>query len=124
LFYFYFTAKDVYGAVSDSLICPVKNPGITLISPNQAVTLYASETYRIEWESAYISNVIIEYASNTNMSSPSWLTVATVAASDYQYNWVVPSNVSSGHCKIKISDADSQYPNRVDYSDNEFTISQ
>jgi len=124
LFYFYFTAKDVYGAVSDSLICPVKNPGITLISPNQAVTLYAGETYRIEWESAYISNVIIEYASNTNMSSPSWLTVATVAASDYHYNWVVPSNVSSGHCKIKISDADSQYPNRVDYSDNEFTISQ
>ena len=124
LFYFYFTAKDVYGAVSDSLICPVKNPGVTLISPNQAVTLHAGETYRIEWESAYISNVIIEYASNTNMSSPSWLTVATVAASDYHYNWVVPSNVSSGHCKIKISDADSQYPNRVDYSDNEFTISQ
>jgi len=123
LFHFYFIAKDVYGAVSDSLICPVKNPGVTLISPNQAATLHAGETYRIEWESAYISNVIIEYASNTNMTSPSWQTIATVAASDYQYSWVVSSSVSSSHCKIRISDADSQYSNRVDYSDNEFTIS-
>jgi len=122
LFYFYFTAKDTYGAVSDSMICPVRNPGITLISPNQADTLYAGETYRIEWESAYISNVVLEYASNTNMTSPSWQTIATVAASDYHYAWAVPSNVSSDHCKIRISDADSQYANRVDYSDNEFTI--
>lgn len=122
LFHFYFTAKDIHGTVSDSLICPVRNPGVTLISPNQADTLYAGETYRIEWESAYISNVILEYASNTNMTSPSWQTITTVTAIEYYYDWTVPSNVSSSYCKIKISDADSQFPNRVDDSDNEFTI--
>lgn len=122
LFYFYFTAKDVYGAVSDSLICPVRNPGVTLISPNQADTLYAGETYRIEWESAYISNVILKYASDAHHTSPSWQTIDTVKASGYYYDWTVPSNVSSSHCKIKIYDSDSEYSNRIDYSDNEFTI--
>jgi hypothetical protein len=122
LFYFYFTAKDIHGAVSDSLICPVRNPGVTLTAPNQADTLHAGESYRIEWESAYISNVVIEYASDAQMTSPTWRNVATVTASEYYYDWIAPAGVSSSHCMIKIYDADSQYPNRFDYSDNEFTI--
>lgn len=122
LFYFYFTAKDIHGAVSDTLTCPVTNPGVTLISSNQADTLHTDQTLRIEWESAYISSVKLEYATDAHVTSPSWHTIASVAAATRHYDWTVPLIMPSSHCKIKISDTNPEYPNRVDYSDNEFTI--
>ena len=119
LFTFYFVAEDFQGATSDTLTAPVMNPGVTLTSPNLADTLYSNQTYKIQWESAYISKLKLEYTTNANADTPSYLSIATVTASTGYYDWSVP-NASSSHCKVRISDPD--HSNRVDVSDNEFQI--
>jgi len=121
LYIFYFVAKDIHGATSDTLKANITNPGITLLSPNYSDTLYTTHTYRIEWKSAYISNVKLEYTTNNNATTPSYQNIATVTASTGYYDWSVP-NASSSHCKVRISDPDPDHSNRVDVSDNEFQI--
>ncbi|MCK4640602.1 MAG: hypothetical protein KAU06_04630 [Candidatus Marinimicrobia bacterium] len=119
LYIFYFVAKDIHGATSDTLKESVMNPGVILTSPNYADTLYTTHTYRIEWESAYISSLKIEYTTNANAGTPSYKNITTVTASTGYYDWEVPYSTSS-HCKVRISDP--AYPNRYDVSDNEFQI--
>jgi len=119
LYIFYFVAKDIHGAISDTLKASVMNPGVTLTSPDYADTLYTNQTYRIKWESAYISRLKIEYTTNANAGTPSYQNIETVTASTGYYDWEVPYSLSA-YCKVRISDPDN--PNRFDISDNEFTI--
>lgn len=119
LYIFYFVAKDIHGATGDTLKANITNPGVTLISPNYSDTLYTTHTYPIEWESAYISRLKLEYTTNANADTPSYRNIETVTASTGYYDWSVP-DASSSHCKVRISDPDNS--NRFDVSDNEFTI--
>jgi len=120
LFVFYFVAKDLSGASSDTLTVPITNPGVTLIVPNSADTFSSGDTCRIQWESAYISTLRIEYTTNANTALPDYSEIATVSASTGYYDWQVSQDLSSGHCKVKIYDPDK--PTRSDVSDAEFTI--
>ncbi|MCG2715315.1 MAG: hypothetical protein L6422_03345, partial [Candidatus Marinimicrobia bacterium] len=122
-FTFFYFSEDIHGAVSDTIEKKITNPGVTLRSPIYSDTLYTGHIYRIKWESAYISNVKLEYTTNNNATTPSYQNIATVTASTGYYDWSVPypyPYASSSHCKVRISDPDN--PNRFDVSDNEFTI--
>lgn len=120
LFVFYFVAKDISGASSDTLRVPITNPGVTLLAPNSADTFSSGDTCRIQWKSAYISTLRIEYSTNANAALPDYSEIATVSASTGYYDWQVPQDLSSGCCKVKIYDPDK--PTRSDVSDAEFTI--
>jgi len=118
-FTFYFFSEDIHGAVSDIIEKKITNPGVTLRSPIYSDTLRSTYIYRIKWESAYISNVKLEYTINANDVIPIYRDIATVPASTGFYDWTVPYSTSS-HCKVRISDPAN--PNRYDVSDNEFQI--
>lgn len=120
LFTFYFVAKDYCGALSDTITVPVSNPGVTIIHPNESDTLHYGNTLTIEWESAYISKLKLEYTMNSNGSPPSFESIAdNVSASKESYDWIIPF-VSSDFCKIRVSD--KQQSSRYDLSDNPFSI--
>jgi len=120
LYKFYFYARDLAGAYSDTIVCSITNPGVTVLYPDLTDTLRAGHTVTIRWESAYITQVKIEYSVNANLSIPTWTTIATVNAASGEYNWIVPGSGSYDKCKIRISDA--VQPNRYDLSDNYFLI--
>ncbi|MCK9559923.1 MAG: hypothetical protein M0R44_05705 [Candidatus Marinimicrobia bacterium] len=120
LYTFYFYAKDFSGAMSDTVTVKITNPGIHITAPSTSVTLHYGNTLRIEWESAYISRVVIEYAFDANLVTPDWVAVDTVAAALGQYDWVVPSLQSSNSCKVRVSDLNK--PLRSDVNDNYLVI--
>ncbi len=117
---FYFIARDIHGSQSDTTEKIITVPGVHLIAPNSADTLHSDKTYRIQWESAYISTLRIEYTTNAGATLPDYSEIATVSASTGYYDWQVPQDSSSSHCKIKIYDPNK--PTRSDVSDAEFTI--
>lgn len=119
-FVFYFYAEDIHGAVSDTLERTLINPGVHLTAPDYAVTLTHNQTYKIEWESAYINQVTIQYTINANAATPEYTTITTTAAALGAYDWTVPARRST-ECRIKIFDPTN--PNRFDISDNNFSIS-
>lgn len=121
LFTFYFVAKDYCGALSDTITVPVSNPGVTITHPNLTETFHYGDTLTIEWESAYISKLKLEYTMNSNGSPPSFENIAdNVSASQGSYDWIIPSVSSSEFCKIRVSD--NQQLSRYDLSDNPFSI--
>lgn len=120
LYTFYFFAEDYSGAMSDTLTVKITNPGIHITAPSTSVTLHYGDPLRIEWESAYISRVVIEYAFDANLVTPDWVAVDTVAAALGQYDWVVPSLQSSNSCKVRVSDLNK--PLRSDVNDNYLVI--
>jgi len=121
LFIFYFVAKDYCGALSDTITVPVTNPGVTIIHPNESDTLHSGNKLTIEWESAYISKLKLEYTTNSNSSPPSFESIAdNVSASKGSYDWIIPYVGSYDFCKIRVSD--NQQSSRYDLSDNPFSI--
>ena len=118
---FSFVAKDYHGATSDTLTVIIIKPGVTLIHPNFTDTLHYGNTLTIEWESAYISKLKLEYTMNSNESSPSFERIADdVSASKGSYDWIIPSVRPSDFCKIRVYD--KQQLSRYDLSDNPFSI--
>ncbi len=120
LFRFYFYARDMAGAFSDTLKVAITNPGVTLIAPDYADTLEAGEQYTIAWQSAYIEELTLEYTLNAQEPTPTYENIIRVDAADSSYNWAVPSGISSENCKVKIYDTDR--PSRYDISDRAFVI--
>lgn len=119
LFTFHFFARDIHGAVSDTLKVDVRNPGVTVTYPDSVASIQAGSSVTITWESAYIDQVKIEYTTNADLTSPTYTLIATLPAAVGRYNWTVP-NESQEHCRIRISDTTN--PNRNDSSDLEFKI--
>jgi endonuclease I len=74
---------------------------VTLMSPVGGETWYAGSSHSITWSSANVTNVKIEYSTN---SGSNWTTViASTTASAGTYSWTVPSTTSS-NCYVRISD--------------------
>ncbi|MFC1693428.1 right-handed parallel beta-helix repeat-containing protein, partial [Candidatus Latescibacterota bacterium] len=91
---------------------------LTLISPNGGENWTTGTSQNITWTSTNVTNVKIEYSTN---SGSSWNTiVASTAASIGSYSWTVP-NEPSTNCLVKISDASNAAV--VDQSNAVFTIS-
>jgi len=93
-------------------------PIITVTSPNGGNTLYAGNSYSINWTSSYVtSNLVkIEY---TIDNGNSWTPIVTSTSNSGSYNWLVPSSFSA-NCLIKITDLSN--PNTNDVSNSVFTI--
>jgi len=90
---------------------------ITVLSPNGGEIWIVDSTYTISWNSALIENVKLQYSID---SGTAWKTVKhRVTASDSQFDWTVPNDISSA-CKIKIFDKDDL--DVFDISDTTFTI--
>ena len=120
LFTFYFIAKDVSGARSDTLKAAVTNPGITITYPNLQETFSVGDTLTIRWNSAYISSLQLAYTLNASASDPTFTNIAIVTASNGLYRWKIPSGLQSSDCRIKAYDTSKS--SRYDISDNSFTI--
>lgn len=92
-------------------------PTITLNSPNSGEYWYVGYQYYITWTSSAVSNVKLEYSTN---SGSSWnVIIASTSASSGFYYWPVP-NAPSTNCKVRVSDASNSSVN--DYSYGLFTI--
>jgi hypothetical protein len=97
---------------------------VTITQPNGGETIYGCQTYQIRWTATGVSNFWnIEYSLNNGST---WTTDATnlsVSPSGgvYNYNWTVPSVVSSV-CLVRVTDfADNA---KTDQSNAVFTIAQ
>jgi len=120
LYVFYFFAQDYSGAISDTIKVRITNPGVHVTEPAYSSTLHYGDNLHIAWESAYISQVKLEYSYNANISAPTWNTIATVVAALGEYNWVVPSGSTTNYCKIRVSDITTS--KRNDVNDNYLVI--
>jgi formylglycine-generating enzyme required for sulfatase activity len=90
---------------------------VNLTSPNGGESWLAGTNQNITWTSSNINNLKIEYSTNNGTN---WSTViASVAAANGIYQWVVP-NTPSINCRIRLSDALNSATN--DVSDNTFSI--
>ena len=76
-------------------------PLITVINPNGGEAWTVGATEQIEWTSNLVSNVDIEYSTN---SGTNWVTVISSTPSTDTYNWNIP-NTPSAQCLVKITDA-------------------
>ncbi|MBI1938936.1 MAG: hypothetical protein HYS25_12560 [Ignavibacteriales bacterium] len=98
----------------------INDPGtggvtIKVTSPNGGETLMDGETHAIQWSSANITYVRIQFSIDNGAT---WSLVADSAKSLGNFSWQVP-NIISSQCKIRIVSADGQ---TADESDNVFSI--
>jgi len=92
---------------------------LTLTSPNGGESWEASSSQNITWTSTGVTNVKLEYSTN---SGTDWTEiVASTAASAGSYSWTVP-NIQSSNCLVRVSDASDA--GIIDQSNAVFTIYQ
>ncbi|MCW8811687.1 MAG: YCF48-related protein [Ignavibacteriaceae bacterium] len=89
---------------------------ITVISPNGGEIWRAGEQYEINWSSQEVTNVKIDYSTDSGVS---WIPIINSTPSIGSYTWSIP-NTPSNDCKVKISDV--AYPFIFDESDSLFSI--
>jgi hypothetical protein len=100
---------------SNSKFSIVPKPELKILSPNGGETWAAGQVDTIKWYSVGIENIAV---SVTTTNGIVWDEVVKSTESDgvYAVSFTVPSN----QYKIKIYDADNEYP--VDESDGTFTV--
>jgi len=92
---------------------------LTLTSPNGGENLTAGTTQNITWTSSGVTNVKIEYSTD---SGSNWITIiASTPASTGFYSWTVP-NILSTNCLVRITDTAN--PSVTDISNAPFAIIQ
>ncbi len=90
---------------------------VTVTSPVGGETWYAGSSHNITWSSANVTNIKIEYSTD---SGSNWTTViASTAASAGTYAWTIPGTISS-NCLVRISDASDALVSST--SSSSFTI--
>ncbi|MFC1574262.1 DUF5050 domain-containing protein, partial [Candidatus Latescibacterota bacterium] len=110
-------ARDYYPAWARPVYAAPKI--VTLTTPNGAESWEASTTQNITWTSTDVTNVKLEYSTN---SGTTWTDiVASTAASAGSYSWLVPIRPSV-NCIVRVSDASNASVN--DVSDAVFTIAK
>ena len=111
------TSDNVAPALSPNTfqILPVNT--IKIIAPKAGVSWYAGSSDNILWQATNISNVKIEFTTN---SGGSWSTITASTPNTGVYSWSPIPNVSSLQCKLRISNTVNGVPSVV--SDSNFTI--
>jgi hypothetical protein len=111
------STSKVFGV---SELFKIYNSNITVLSPNGGENWRAGTKKTISWESTNIDNVTIDYTTN---NGGTWNNiVSSVPAANKSYEWVIPADISSSSCKIKISN--SIAPNVYDVSNAVFSINR
>jgi len=117
-FSFYFYAQDLSGLFSDTLRVDIRNPGVTLKSPNGGECYNLGDTIKISWESAFILQLKLEIII---VDKDQTINIDTVYAMVEEYNWVVPADFPMpSNCKIRVFDIEKD--SRSDMSDEIFKI--
>jgi len=92
-------------------------PYVTVTAPNGGESWNIGTSHNITWTSEGVTNVKLEYSTNTGTG---WNEIiASTAASAGTYSWTIP-NAPSTNCLVKVSEAVSGTPN--DQSNGVFTI--
>ncbi len=111
--------NSVFTNIKDSSgIFNIYVPGITLLTPNGNNYYQAGNTYKIQWNSSFVTAVSIEYSSNNGVT---WDTLKSpIQASLREWDWQIPNRASSSLGLIRISD----YSNNTvkDVSDANFVV--
>ncbi|HPO62705.1 MAG TPA: T9SS type A sorting domain-containing protein [Candidatus Kapabacteria bacterium] len=104
-------------SLTDQSDSTFKISGVVVLSPVGGEKLLVATTHQIKWNSQQVSNVKIQYSTN---SGQSWITIiSSTPAAAGTYDWLVPKTVSY-QCKIKISDVNDS--TNYDISSNVFRI--
>ncbi|MEZ4908115.1 MAG: SGNH/GDSL hydrolase family protein [Saprospiraceae bacterium] len=91
----------------------ILTPQLVLSSPNGGEVLYQGDIAEIQWQSANIDEIAIEYSYD---NGENWQLIDSVEASQNYYEWLVPS-IESNQCLVKLSGE-----NVEDISNDVFTI--
>lgn len=113
-----------------NLIAQVKNqPSITVTSPNGGESWKIGETKNITWTSTGVINVTLSLVdASVGASSLTMPTIIAISvpASQGSYSWTIPSTITAGNYKIKVTEnVGYNVMNRAlvsDLSNNYFTI--
>ena len=116
---FYFQARDKAANLSNQLSKEISNPGTAVLYPDGGESFTAGETIKLQWASALVDSITIEYTTNGNDDNPEYTHIVDLAGHIKEYDWVVPE-VESTYCKIRISD--KKVTSRYDVSDNYFEV--
>jgi len=76
-------------------------PIITLTSPDGGEQWLAGTTRNITWTSANVTNIVIQYSTN---SGSDWNILDTVVASNNTYSWTIPNNISTNNAIVRLTD--------------------
>jgi uncharacterized protein (TIGR02145 family) len=88
----------------------IYQPTLSLTSPVGGEKWQVGSTQNITWACSYVSNIKIEYSSN---SGTDWQTIiASTTASGGSYSWPVPNTLST-LCKVRISDVTNSALNSI-----------
>jgi hypothetical protein len=90
---------------------------ISVTSPNGGELWEVGSTQDIKWNSSGISNVKIEYTTNNGVE---WKVISQTTPSDGFYTWTNIPNFPSTNCKVRVTDADDNFP--ADECDGFFSI--
>jgi hypothetical protein len=91
---------------------------ITVLSPNGGEIWCGDSCYNILWNSNFFTdNVELMYSTN---SGADWFTIVSSAQNDGSFQWCIPTNITSGNCRVKVCDHYDGDP--ADISDNNFSI--
>lgn len=108
--YFGFTAatgiNNNYHIIDNIIVTSgqASNP-ITVTSPNGGETWQVGSQQNITWTSAGVANVKIEFSTDGGATWEPPI-VNSYPAGNQSYTWTIP-NITSGKCKIRISDAEN-----------------
>ncbi|MBN1302663.1 MAG: VCBS repeat-containing protein [Melioribacteraceae bacterium] len=98
-------------------IAPGTSSTITVVSPNGGEQLITGQSIDVQWSSANVGNVQIDYSTDNGIS---WAAViSSVSAAVGKYTWTVP-NTPSQNCLVRISDKSNG--SIFDQSDAPFSI--
>ncbi len=79
-------------------IVQASGPMLNLLDPDGGELWFAASTQNINWTSALIDTVMIEYSTGA-----AYMPLATVAAASGTYAWLIP-NTPSTTCRVRIKD--------------------
>ncbi|MHC1736499.1 MAG: T9SS type A sorting domain-containing protein [Ignavibacteriaceae bacterium] len=114
----YVASTNTWGTWTGELTFQTDASFVTVSAPDGGENWQVGTTKNITWSSSNVTNVKIEYSTN---SGTSWTTIAaSVQASLATYTWTVPSTPSAT-CLVRISDAANSTIS--DVSNSVFTIS-
>lgn len=94
----------------------IENPFITVFYPDGGESFIINTGEYIEWSSAGVSAVNIDYSIDGGVN---WVSLATNFSSSW-YWWEPIPNTPSSNCKVRVTDANN--PQLNDESDGEFSI--
>ncbi len=89
-----------FQSIADTIPKPITIKHLQLVEPAAGANWRVGTTHQIKWQYCGIDSLQIQYSLNKGIS---WIDVASVAATDLQYNWLIP-NTTDDSVKVRIAD--------------------